>query len=119
MTELRKEIEQAVAHTGYAVYIKPNGTPDYVAKETLANFACLHFIEKHNQHYVILEDDGGKEVPLNNSDELNELVSSQTFNRGDFFDTKEDCQTHLDYSLECGNITKEQRDSLVDDLKNC
>gem|GEM_PF-6226813 len=80
---------------------------------------CLHFIEKHNQHYAILEDDGGKEVPLNNSDELNELISSQTFNRGDFFDAKEDCQTHLDYSLECGNITKEQYDSLVDDLKNC
>lgn len=119
MTELRKDIEEYVAHEGYALRFAPNGAPDYVEKTTLANFACVHFIEKNGEHRAVLEDDGGKEVVLRDADQLDDLIAAQTFNRGDFFTTKKDCLAALDYKLESGNITEKKYNSLVDDLENC
>ena len=119
MTKLEEEITQAKLHKGYAICFAPNGGPDYVEKTTLADFACVQFTQLGEQWIASLEDDGYKEVYLDDTDQLDDLIAAQTFNRGDFFTTKKDCLAALDYKLKSGDITEEKYNSLVDDLENC
>ncbi len=119
MTKLEEEITQAKLHKGYAICFAPNRAPDYVEKTTLADFACIQFAQFGEQWIASLEDDGYKEVYLNDTEQLDDLIAAQTFNRGDFYVTKKDCFAALDYKLKSGDITEEKYNSLVDDLENC
>ena len=99
-----------------ANYVHDNGQPDYFDIKTMCDFAMVDFEEKDGEFVAILVDDGNKRVNIISVDQLEELVSKQIENRGNFYETKADALKDLNYMLNSENIGKDTYDELVQEL---
>lgn len=82
----------------------------------MCDFAMVDFEEKDGEFVAILVDDGNKRVNIISVDQLEELVSKQIENRGNFYETKVDALKDLNYMLNSENIGKDTYDELVQEL---
>lgn len=119
-TKMNKQIEKLVREyrekSGIALYLHDNGQPDYYRAMTMCDFAMVDFEEQAGEFVAVLVDDGNKRVPIISEDQLEELISKQTENRGNFYETKDDALKDLDYMLNSENIDKDVYDGLVQEL---
>ena len=82
----------------------------------MCDFAMVDFEEKDGEFVAILVDDGNKRVNIISVDQLEELVSKQIENRGNFYETKADALKDLNYMLNSENNGKDTYDELVQEL---
>lgn len=116
---MNKQIEKLISeyrNDGIALYVHDNGQPDYFDVKTMCDFAMVDFEENDGEFVAILLDDGNKRVTIISEDQIEELISKQTENRGNFYETKDDALKDLDYMLNSENIDKEAYDGLVQEL---
>ena len=116
---MSKQIEKfinACRKKGVTLYIYDNGQPNYFDVKTLCNFAMIDFEENDGEFVAILLDDGNKRVNIISLDQLEEVLSKQTENRGYFYETKADALKDLGYMLNSGNIDKETYGELAEGL---
>ena len=119
MNELRNRINEIKAEKGIGLDIEANGQPDGISlARSLAEFAQVSFSEDDDGFCAFLEDDSNRVVKLISVDQLDNLIADQTFNRGDWFDSKDDLIKHLSELLERGDVGQERFDSITDDLKS-
>lgn len=114
-----KQIEKFIKSCrkkGVALYIYDNGQPDYLDIKTLCSFAMIDFEENDGEVVAVLLDDGNKRVNIISVDQLDDLISKQTENRGNFYETKADALRDLNYMLNAGNIDKETYDEFIEGL---
>ena len=114
-----RKIEKLISeyrHNGIVLYVHDNGQPDYFDIKTMCDFAMVDFEEKDGEFVAILVDDGNKRVNIISVDQLEELVSKQIENRGNFYETKADALKDLNYMLNSENIGKDTYDELVQEL---
>lgn len=117
---MNKQIEKLVSEygekCGIALYLHDNGQPDYYRAMTMCDFSMVDFEEQVGEFVAVLVDDGNRRVTIISEDQLEELISKQTENRGNFYETKADALKDLDYMLNSENIDKEAYDGLVQEL---
>lgn len=116
---MNKQIETQVSEyrkDGICLYVHDNGQPNYFDVKTMCDFAMIDFEEKNDEFVAVLLDDGNKRVTIISEDQLEELISKQTENRGNFYETKDDALKDLDYMLNSENIDKNTYDELVQEL---
>ena len=114
--EKLKKLISEYRHNGIVLYVHDNGQPDYFDIKTMCDFAMVDFEEKDGEFVAILVDDGNKRVNIISVDQLEELVSKQIENRGNFYETKADALKDLNYMLNSENIGKDTYDELVQEL---
>lgn len=119
-TKMNKQIEKLVREyrekSGIALYLHDNGQPDYYRAMTMCDFAMVDFEENGGGIVAVLLDDGNKRVNIISEDQLEELISKQTENRGNFYETKDGALNDLNYMLNSENIDKDAYDELVQEL---
>ena len=118
-TNMNKQIENQVNEyrtNGIALYVHDNGQPNYFDVKTMCDFAMIDFEEKDGEFVAALLDDGNKRVNIISVDQLDDLISKQTENRGNFYETKADALKDLNYMLNSENIDKDTYDELVEEL---
>ena len=116
---MKKQIEKLIneyKNNGIVLYVQDNGQPDYFDVKTMCDFAMIDFEEKNDEFVAVLLDDGNKRVIIISEDQLEELISKQTENRGNFYETKDDALKDLNYMLNSQNIDKDTYDELVQEL---
>lgn len=118
-TKMNKQIENQVSKcrtNGIALYVHDNGQPNYFDVKTMCDFAMIDFEENDDEVVAVLLDDGNKRVNIISVDQLDDLISKQTENRGNFYETKADALKDLNYMLNSENIDKDTYDELVEEL---
>ncbi|WP_337622111.1 hypothetical protein [Parasutterella sp.] len=119
-TKMNKQIEKLVREyrekSGIALYLHDNGQPNYFDAKTMCDFAMVSFENYGSEYVAVLHDDGNKRENIISVDQLEELISKQTENRGNFYETKADALTDLNYMLNSENIDKDTYDELVQEL---
>lgn len=118
-TKMNKQIKNQVneyRNYGIALYVHDNGQPNYFDVKTMCDFAMIDFEEKDGEFVAVLLDDGNKRVTIISEDQLEELISKQTENRGNFYETIDAALKDLDYMLNSENIDKNTYDELVQEL---
>lgn len=116
---MNKQIEKRISeyrNNGIALYIHDNGQPDYFDVKTMCDFAMIDFEENDGEFAAVLLDDGNRRVNIISIDQLEDLISKQTENRGNFYETKDDALKGLNYMLNSENIDQGTYDDLVQEL---
>ena len=117
---MNKQIEKLVSEyrgkCGIALYLHDNGQPDYYRAMRMCDFAMVDFEEQAGEFVAVLVDDGNKWVTIINEDQLEELISKQTENRGNFYETKDEALNDLNYMRNSENIDRDTYDELVQEL---
>lgn len=116
---MNRQIEKQIRdyrNDGIVLYVHDNGQPNYFDVKTMCDFAMVDFEESDDEIVAVLLDDGNKRVNIINVDQLDDLISKQTENRGNFYETKADALKDLNYMLNSENIDKDTYDELVEEL---
>lgn len=116
---MNNQIEKRIReyrNEGIALYIRDNGQPDHFDVKTMCDFAMIDFEEKDGEFAAVLLDDGNRRVNIISEDQLEELISKQTENRGNFYETKDEALNDLNYMLNSENIDRDTYDELVQEL---
>lgn len=104
---------EEVLQDGYSWYFAVGYGLPTIRKESLADFASVHFKTKYGECYAILEDDGNREIYISSPEDIDNLMDKQTIDKGDFLSNKEDVMKKID------EYANEQRQELVDNLESC
>lgn len=116
---MNKKIEKLIneyKNNGIVLYVQDNGQPDYFDVKTMCDFAMVDFKEKGNEFVAILLDDGNKRENIISVDQIEELISKQTENRGIYFNDKAEAKRFLDFAFATGELDSDTYDDLVEEL---
>lgn len=116
---MNKQIETQVSEyrkDGICLYVHDNGQPRYFDVKTMCDFAMIDFEEKDGEFVAILLDDGNKRENIISVDQLEELISKQTENRGIYFNDKAEAKRFLDFAFVTGELDSDTYDDFVEEL---
>lgn len=116
---MNEQIEKLISeyrNDGIVLYVHDNGQPNYFDVKTMCDFAMIDFEENDGEFVAVLLDDGNKRENIISVDQLEELISKQTENRGNFYENKTNALKDLDYMLNSENIDQNTYDELVQEL---